>query len=209
MAFKRALWAAGFPELEDAVLSGALTSAPWIRITGLPQRLMAGSIQISEHGDGHLLITAKPDVQVRSAEVSIDATHSAASATFAAETLSVEVADTANLGAIKGQVDGLTGTPFTTAYVGDAAATDALNAGDFDYVFAPRTPAAALMVEIVGERDLRIARQLDAPPGTNSGTVFWPADTVFRGEVASSHNLWLRRVTNNNTGYSIRVWTRE
>ena len=42
MSFPTAVWAAGFPESEDGVLSLTLTTADYVKITGLPTR-KAGS----------------------------------------------------------------------------------------------------------------------------------------------------------------------
>ena len=120
MVFKNALWAAGFPEQEDGVLGAATVGSTWEQVTELPARLESGSIRISEHGSGYLLITANTGVDIRRAEVSVDAANDPQTAAVSGQVLTVAVLDRSNLGAIKTLVDGLTGTPFTTAYVDGA-----------------------------------------------------------------------------------------
>lgn len=209
MTFKNALWAAGFPEREDGIVSGQLGSDAYARITGLPnQTLQSGSVRIEGSGvAGHLLVTAKADTDVLTAVITI-AGSSAAAADLTGRVLTVSLPTTAIRRDLKTAIDGLTGAPFTTRYVGGAGANDAMTPGTFRYTFEPRIERNSLMLEISADRDVFVFRGSSAP-SDNTASVLLPQDRVVRVELVRNERLFLRRSASQNTRYSVRAWIRE
>ena len=207
MPFKDALWAAGFPEVEDAIIGASTNGATYFTVPGLPGRVMAGSFDISEHGTGALRVTAKPGVNVLRAEVSIDDGNVPAAAELEGQDLTVEVVTTTNLGAIKALIDGLAGAPFTTAYVGGARASDAINGGTFNYVFGPRVNGQPLMVELTSTRDCYVHRG-PAAPADDTASVLVPQDGTLRFELRPNEDIRVKRIGSNNAVFSLRCWRR-
>ena len=205
--FHPALWTAGFPEQEAAVVSGATTDGSWVEITGLPNRLQSGRIRLREHGDGNLQITAAGDVDARTAAINVEGV-AAAAATFANGVLTVTVATTANLGAIKDAVDGISGTPFNTAFVGGASENDALLPGTLNYTFAPRVEAKPLMCELTASGAAFVFRGRANPSGDTGNYVAGPAEPLRFELSAAQHDVRIKRIGSTDVSYSLRAWVR-
>lgn len=60
MAFKNALWAAGFPESEDVIVGGSIGTAPWIEVELLPDRPSPQPLMVELAADRDLRVSRGP-----------------------------------------------------------------------------------------------------------------------------------------------------
>ena len=208
-------WSDSFPGVQDGFWAASDLGNVYVD-PGINNFGAQAYADVDDHGAGALRVTLKRGTRVGALGNDVDfsllvAGSSAATATWDADDglLAVSVATTVNLAAIKAAIDGVTGTPFTTEYVGGATANDALNAGGHEYPFGNGTGDGYARFEILPKDDARVIVGKVKPGNNATPYLFLPGGVPFRGTVDLGHSVWIKADAGNNKDATARWWHEE